>query len=323
MTGEEKLSSELFYVQDLQHSCPTCEAKLPDRHVRGRWTETRNGKNYHISTYDDFSFHWLVPPTSQPHLHFKEFEDQLTSDSSSTTVLHAGCYTLDNQDKNQKYKIGSPLLNLCLKIDKVVSDRDRIFVNNLYENIHDKVYPLPLGITRKEIVDFKHLRKNNKEHFCYANFSITHNYRGNIIRWASGQENINCHFTKRFPDLDKQLDDEVFADDLLPFDEFLSTLASHKFCIVPNGVGIDTDRLWECIFMNVVPIVQNNYGNRIFSKIWPMILVDMYEFCDMQRLTTEFEERHGKNIQYNHDLLLRKNLPELMDRIEHECGVEA
>ena len=71
--------------------------------------------------------------------------------------------------------------------------------------------------------------------------------------------------------------------------------------------------------MNVVPIVQNNYGNRIFSKIWPMILVDMYKVSDILRLTAEFEKKYGNNIQYNHDLLLRENLPELMERIQYEC----
>ena len=71
--------------------------------------------------------------------------------------------------------------------------------------------------------------------------------------------------------------------------------------------------------MNVVPIVQNNYGNRIFSKIWPMILVDRYEVVDLPKLMADFEEQYGKDIQYNHDLLLRKNLPELLNRIECEC----
>lgn len=306
MTGEEKLSSELFYVQDLRKSCSACDTK------------------HAVSVYNDFSFHWLIPPTKTVNCHIGQFEDQLTSDPSSTIIAHAGVYSLDNRkhyNNKEKYKIGSPVVTLPLDIDEIVSNRDRIFVNNLYKNAHDKIYPLPLGITRKEITDSVHLRQKDKEGLCYANFSITQKYRHNVIEWASTQDYISCRFTRRFPEWDEQIDGKYFSEPL-SFEAFLSELSSHRFCIVPNGVGIDTDRLWECIFMNVVPIVQNNYGNRIFSKIWPMILVDMYEFCDMQRLTTEFEERHGKNIQYNHDLLLRKNLPELMDRIEHECRAE-
>ena len=318
MTGEEKLNDVFadaapFYVQDLQTVCP----------YRKHTTL--------VSTHDTFVFHWMVPTPFEGNFisprEIRHFENQLNSSSNcDTVIIHAGVHSLSTNrftSLKKKYKIGQPLKALSLDLDAILTKYRRLYTNNLYDNIHDKVYPLPLGIVRKEIDDFKYLRKNNKEHFCYANFSITHNYRGNIIRWANTQKYINCHFSKRFPDWDQQLDEKVFADAPLPFDEFLSTLASHKFCIVPNGVGIDTDRLWECIFMNVVPIVQNNYGNRIFSKIWPMILVDIYEFSDIPRLAAEFEKQHGTNIQYNHDLLLRKNLPELMDRIEHECRVKA
>ena len=313
MTGEEKLNNKLFYVQDLQTECPLCHATQK------------------VSTHDTFVFHWIVPTHFEGNFilpkEIRQFENQLNDSSNcDTAVIHTGVYSLTTNrhtSQKKKHKIGQPLRTLSLDIDTILTKYRRLYTSNLYDKIHDKIYPLPLGVCRNEIANFTSLRESDKEHFCYANFSITHNYRGNIIRWASGQENINCHFTKRFPNLDEQLDDEVFADDLLPFDEFLSTLASHKFCIVPNGVGIDTDRLWECIFLNVVPIVQNNYGNRIFSKIWPMILVDIYEFSDIPRLAAEFETQHGKNIQYNHDLLLRKNLPELMDRIEHECRVGA
>lgn len=301
------MNDELFYVQNLQQSCPTCNTKYP------------------VSVCDDFSFHWLVPPTSMVCLHIKQFEDQLTHDPSSTISVHAGCYSLDSRkhdDGQLKYKIGSPVFTLPLDIDEIVSKHDRIFVNNLYKNIHDKIYPLPLGITRKEITDFVHLRQKDKKGLCYANFSLTQKYRYDILQWAVKQDYIGCHFTKRFPEWDAEIDDKHFSEPL-PFEEFLSRLSSHRFCIVPNGVGIDTDRLWECIYMNVVPIVQNNYGNNIFSKIWPMILVDRYEIADLPKLIAKFEEQYGKNIQYNHDLLLRKNLPELMDRIEHECRVGA
>ena len=33
----------------------------------------------------------------------------------------------------------------------------------------------------------------------------------------------------------------------------------------------------------------------------------------------EFEKIHGDEIQYDHGLLLKQNLPELMERIKYEC----
>ncbi len=308
MSGEEKLS-KIFYVQDLRMVCPTCNT-------------TRE-----TSTYDTFVYHHMSPDwtgsVTMPPSQARYFENQLQNNPNSldTAIMHCGTYSL-TMDKpgvpKKKYKLGQPLRTLNLNLDEALTKYKRLYTNNLYENIHDKICPLPLGITRKEIADFKHLRITKKEHLCYANFSITHNYRGNVIRWASTQEYINCHFTKRFPEWDEQLDQKFFADSLLPFDEFLSTLASHKFCIVPNGVGIDTDRLWECIFMNVVPIAQNNYGNRIFSKIWPMLLVERYETVNLQKMMLDFENTHGE-ITYDTDLLLLENLPFLLDRISFEC----
>jgi len=314
MTGEKKLNDELFYVQDLRKECPTC------------------GHEGEISVYDDFSFHWLVPEVAKVRMisapQIRNFEDQL-SGTSGTILTHSGCDSLTRimtigdftpAHRKPKYKIGSPTLTLPLDIDKIVSGCDRIFANNLYENLHDKIYPLPLGIFRKEIANFIHLRQKNKENLCYANFSLTQKYRFNVLEWAATQDYMNCHFTKRFPEWDEQIDSKYFSEPL-PFEEFLSKLSSHRFCIVPNGVGIDTDRLWECIFLNIVPIVQNNYGNRVFSKIWPMILVDRYELADIPKLAEEFETKYGERIQYNHDPLLRKNLPELLDRIEYECKI--
>jgi len=302
---KKKSNDELFYVQDLRKTCPTCATK------------------HAVSVYDDFTFHWLLPSTSILVYHIKQFEEQLKNDSSNcdTVITHAGCYTLQPKIFHRpKHKIGRPTVSQNLDLDPIMAKCKRLYTNNLYENIHDRILPLPLGIFRKEIADFTHLRENRKEHFCYANFSMTINYRANVALWAANNPHIDCRFAKRFPELEEDLDENFLSDEILPFEEFLSLLSSYRFCIVPNGVGIDTDRLWECIYMNVVPIVQNNYGNRIFSKIWPMILVDRYEFADIPKLTDQFEQRYGKNIQYNHDLLLRKNLPELLDRIEHECG---
>jgi hypothetical protein len=37
--------------------------------------------------------------------------------------------------------------------------------------------------------------------------------------------------------------------------EFYIELKSHKYAICPRGNGIDTHRLWECIYLNVIPIV--------------------------------------------------------------------
>ncbi|SVA26284.1 uncharacterized protein METZ01_LOCUS79138, partial [marine metagenome] len=273
-----------------------------------------------FSLHDDFVYCWLPP------------EQLVKNGFSSNIPLHdtlitcSGVFSIKNKElqitgpyERKRGSIATAGYFVALDIKSVLSKYKKWFMTNLLFKLHDNIYPMPLGVFRKEIANFTPLRKGDKEHFCYANFSMTWSYRLNVAEWANAQKYIRCYFPKRFSVLDQDLDDTILSNNPLPFNEFLETLASHKFCIAPNGVGIDTDRLWECIFLNTVPIVQNNYGNRVFSKIWPMILVDRYEFADIPKLAEEFETQHGECIQYNHDLLLRKNLPELLDRIEYEC----
>ncbi len=80
---KKKSNDELFYVQDLRRTCPTCATK------------------HAVSVYDDFTFHWLVPSTSMLACHIKQFQDQLTVDSSSTIGVHAGCYSLESREYDE------------------------------------------------------------------------------------------------------------------------------------------------------------------------------------------------------------------------------
>tara|TARA_R110000824_G_scaffold9932_14_gene44159 strand:+ start:376 stop:1296 length:921 start_codon:yes stop_codon:yes gene_type:complete len=303
MSDDKKSCDDLFYVQRLRNTCSACH------------------QEEYTSDHGEFTFHWGIFSSAAVNMisleELNKLENRLkdNKEDHDTIILHLGdqtpCPSCNSKGDNDT-------VTVTLNVEKIVSGCQRFFTNNLYEKIHHKIYPLPLGLFRKEIADFRHLRDNEKMGLCYANFSITQRYRFNVLQWASAQDYIKCHFTKRFPNWDELVDGRHFSDPL-PFEDFLSEMSSHRFCITPNGVGIDTDRVWECIYLNVVPVVQNNYGNRIFSKIWPMILVDKYETADLPKLMAEFEGRHGENIQYNHDLLLRKNLPELLDRIEYEC----
>mgnify|MGYP003112952980 CR=1 FL=1 len=259
--------------------------------------------------------------------HNSLIERELTSQKNDTVISHFNVDTPLITEYKKKYlgEKGTPFISVIINVDKIMESCDRLYTNNLFQKIHDRVYPLPLGIFRKEINNFNYLREIEKKNFCYANFAMTILDRVPIAKWATLNENIDCRFYKRFSDLDRKLEialkdnKENIHDDVMEFSDFVTKLSSYRFCIVPNGVGIDTDRLWECIFLNVVPIVQHNYGNEIFSKIWPMILVKNYTTCDIMKLTKEFEQQHGKNIQYNNNLLFRENLPELLDRIQYEC----
>ena len=109
----------------------------------------------------------------------------------------------------------------------------------------------------------------------------------------------------------------ILRGDRMEMKDFLETLASYQFALAPTGNGMDTFRTWDCIMCNTVPIVQDKWMNRVFSRIWPMILVPRYEFVDLPKLMNDFFDKHGE-IQYDQSLLLEENFETLLDRIQYE-----
>lgn len=65
------------------------------------------------------------------------------------------------------------------------------------------------------------------------------------------------------------------------FHEYLSELKRHKYAICPEGNGIDTHRLWECIYLGVVPICKRNYLTEYFSRFYSIVLLDDWNELDL------------------------------------------
>jgi hypothetical protein len=66
------------------------------------------------------------------------------------------------------------------------------------------------------------------------------------------------------------------------FDSYLDNIYNHKFVVCPEGNGIDTHRIWECLYMGTIPLVEGNI-NRNFYYTLPMIGVESWE-----RITEEW-----------------------------------
>lgn len=214
---------------------------------------------------------------------------------------------------------------LVVDIDSVLNNFTHWFTTNLKEDLHDRIYPLPLGIHASDWMASKtpsisELRNIEKTNLCYANFSITHNQRMTIAEWAVTQPYIDCLFPKRYPNQDVDLDMNILTEERLSISDLANKLASYHFAICPTGNGLDTHRIWECILTNTVPIAHYNFANLVFSQIWPMILVHRYEQTDIFHLMQEFTDKHGQTIEYDYQLLLKENLPGLMEKIKYESN---
>lgn len=64
--------------------------------------------------------------------------------------------------------------------------------------------------------------------------------------------------------------------------QYLEDLTDHKFCLCPRGGGIDTHRLWECLYCRTIPIVKRENAHRNFTDL-PILFVE-----DWSEITEEF-----------------------------------
>lgn len=105
---------------------------------------------------------------------------------------------------------------------------------------HDKLYPIPIGIENNQWFDHDlfyeiHQHRTNKTKDIYFYFSLnTHPSR------------IDCY---------EKLKDKLEWNTKRNKQEYFIELAKHKYAICPRGNGLDTHRIWECLYLNVIPII--------------------------------------------------------------------
>lgn len=105
---------------------------------------------------------------------------------------------------------------------------------------HDNLIPLPIGIQNRQWFDheiFHKIRKLRipKINFIYFFFDLnTH-----ITR-------IRCH---------NMLKHNLIWNISRSKEQYYIELASYKYAICPRGNGLDTHRIWECLYLDVIPII--------------------------------------------------------------------
>jgi hypothetical protein len=132
---------------------------------------------------------------------------------------------------------------------------------------HPKLYMVPIGIANSswahgdltvfniEPVSFNMSKKPN---FIFFNFSISTN---------TTKRNI-CY---------ESLKNYLIWTPNMKFHEYIPNLSSYQFCICPEGNGVDTHRLWESLYLKVVPIVINSPFTQILLEYnVPLLVVDKW-----------------------------------------------
>jgi len=76
----------------------------------------------------------------------------------------------------------------------------------------------------------------------------------------------------------------------LSFEPYLATLATHKYAICPPGNGVDCHRMWECYYLNVIPIVKRSIFTEKLSAILPCVLLDDWSLFNKKILLDSYIE---------------------------------
>lgn len=158
--------------------------------------------------------------------------------------------------------------------------------------IHPKLKLLPIGIANSiwkhgDLSIFDNIYQNFdlslKTKDVYFNFSILTNPSKRILCYESLKSKL------------------LWLETISPTQNLIR-LKDYKFCICPEGNGVDTHRLWECLYLKVVPIViKSPFTNILIRYNIPLVILeDWYEF-DLEKLDynyyiTKFNSNDLKNI---------------------------
>lgn len=126
---------------------------------------------------------------------------------------------------------------------------------------HTKLHFLPIGLPNRmwcpnDYYDyFLHLPTCPKTESVFFNFTISTNH------------------SKRHPCFEalKNKIPWIPHSDRL---SYIKNLHRYKFCICPVGNGVDTHRLWECFYLQVIPIViESSFTDRLRALRLPILIL--------------------------------------------------
>jgi len=164
--------------------------------------------------------------------------------------------------------------------------------------VHPKLESIPIGIENdrwlkkvdKKAIMLSQLRKNK---YYYNLVYMNHNISTNPIKRLNLYhqfENASWVTSER----GKNGND---------FAHYISQIYNHQFMICPEGNGMDTHRMWECLYMGCIPIVKRN-TNITFYEDLPICVVDDWDEVTKPFLLREFEKI--SNMKWDKEKLTQK-----------------
>lgn len=206
-------------------------------------------------------------------------------------------------EEKQRYLEGLPL-SYFLESDAFenIPEDTNMYCHSVIKG-NPQIHMIPIGRDPKGkfILDQFEFKSNEKSTLCYYNCSIppmSIHWYGRIRSYIyDGLLNLN--FVKiEHVDLNQHriLDANAFIN-------YYTNIAKSKFMICPRGCGLDTYRLWDCLYLGCIPIVVKYDGYQDFSDL-PILFIEKWE--DYLSLTQEYLETKYEemlNLKYNYEKL--------------------
>lgn len=188
-------------------------------------------------------------------------------------------YSYDKYFKNYRLPPDHEKINYYDKINTefipiIEKNNIHIFTYSLSLQ-HKNLFFLPLGVSKN--FNYFYLKQNKKDILCYLNFGIP------CDRWFGNPRKY----------IVEELKQKTFITNKngLSNDEFFNDISKSKFAICPRGCGIDTYRLWDCIALGCIPIVEKYDSHEQFSDL-PILFLNKEDYIDLNEtfLNEKYEE---------------------------------
>ena len=147
--------------------------------------------------------------------------------------------------------------------------------------VDSRVEFLPIGIAnhfwkwgKSQIVDEVIQEEIDKTDFVYA--------------WFQERDNrVDCY--------DNVRREGIPIVKSMEYKDYLRKLKTYKYCISPEGNGIDCYRTWESLYMKTIPICKRSVLVEHFAKTFPIYIVDDWKDLDVKDLEKQYDTFNWDN----------------------------
>ena len=229
----------------------------------------------------DFNYNSLIGRQNEKHVYLNNINDKFTNpyrvfcNTHNIHLLSQKIHLFQNEfilvthNSDHEIRETSEVYSI-LNCEKVL----KWFGQNICFD-HPKLHFLPIGIANSQW-----------EHGDLSLFNDTNFIQSLSIKTNKIYFNFKMHTNpvKRQVCYDSLKNKLEWLNHISPV-ENLKRLSSYEFCICPEGNGPDTHRLWECLYLKVVPIVIESEFTKILLKNGvPMVILDKWDNIDVNAL---------------------------------------